>query len=101
MNITLNAPPVSTGNTDADLKQLNDWCIGFYMQMKRILYSIDTSNIIELNASRINGVLPLEQTSLKGLNVNISGDTFSLRTPDGSQYLTLDSSGLKFHGKIV
>ena len=101
MNITLNAPPLMTGDAQTDVKNLNDWCCGFYMQLKRILYSLDTSNIIELDASRLNGVLPLDRTSLNGMNVKISGDTFSIETPVGEQYLKLEGGVLKFSGEVV
>lgn len=101
MNITLTAPPILTGDAQTDVEKLNAWCVGFYMQMKRILYSLDTSNILELDASRLNGTLPLDKTTLSGVNVNITGDSFRIATPDGSQYLTLDSGGLKFCGTVV
>ncbi len=101
MNITLTAPPLLTGDAENDVEKLNEWCMGFYSQLKRILYSLDTSNILELDASRLNGTIPLGETTLQGVNVQISGDTFSISTPDGSQYLTLNSSGLTFCGNVV
>lgn len=101
MNITLTAPPALTGDAQNDVIRLNDWCCGFYMQLKRILYSLDTSNIIELDASRLNGTLPLGETKLEGVNVKISGDEFSITTPDGSQYLTLSGGKLTFCGTVV
>ncbi|MBQ3125379.1 MAG: hypothetical protein IJC09_08170 [Clostridia bacterium] len=101
MNITLTAPPALTGDAQNDVIRLNNWCSGFYMQLKRILYSLDTSNITELDASRLNGTLPLGETKLEGVNVKISGDEFSISTPDGSQYLTLSGGALKFCGTVV
>lgn len=101
MNITLTAPPALTGDAQNDVIRLNNWCCGFYMQLKRILYSLDTSNITELDASRLNGTLPLGETKLEGVNVKISGDEFSISTPDGSQYLTLSGGALKFCGTVV
>lgn len=101
MNITLTAPPMLTGDAQTDVQRLNEWCCGFYMQLKRILYSLDTSNIIELDASRLNGTLPLGEMTLKGNNVKISGDTFSITTPDKSQYLTLSNGKLTFRGTVV
>lgn len=101
MNITLNAPPVLTGNDSYDIQSLNSWCRGFYMQLKRILYSLDTSNITELDASRLNGTVSLGETTLNGVNVNIGGDTFSIVTPDGTQYLKLENGKLTFCGTVV
>ena len=101
MNITLNAPPVPTGDAQIDAIELNEWCRGFYMQLKRILYSLDSSNITELDESKLNGTLPLGETKLEGVNVKISGDEFSISTPDGSQYLTLSGGQLKFSGTVV
>ena len=101
MNITITAPPAITGDTQRDTKNLNDWCRGFYIQLKRIMYSLDTSNIVELDASRLNGTLPLGETTLQGVNVKITGDEFSISTPDGSQYLTLSGGVLKFCGTVV
>lgn len=101
MNITLTAPPILTGDAQTDVQRLNDWCCGFYMQLKRILYSLDTSNIIELDASRLNGTLSLGETTLEGVNVKIDGDTFSISTPDGSQYLTLSNGKLTFCGTVI
>lgn len=101
MNITLNAPPVPTGDAQIDTLNLNEWCRGFYMQMKRILYSLDSSNVVKLDASKLNGTMSLDETSLEGVNVKISGDEFSISTPDGSQYLTLSGGVLKFSGTVV
>ena len=101
MNISLTAPPALTGDAQIDVKLLNDWCCGFYMQMKRILYSLDSSNIVELDASKLNGTMSLDETTLDGVNVKISGDEFSISTPDGSQYLTLSNGNLKFSGTVV
>lgn len=101
MNITLNAPPVPTGDNNQDIERLYSWCCGFYSQMKRILYSLDTSNIIELDASHLNGILPLDSASLEGANVTIKGDSFSISTPDGGQYLKLENGNLTFCGTVV
>ena len=101
MNITLNAPPAPTGDAQIDVLNLNDWCRGFYAQMKRILYSLDSSNITELDASKLNGTIPLGETKLEGVNVKISDDEFSISTPDGSQYLTLSGGVLKFSGTVI
>lgn len=101
MNITLTAPPALTGDAQTDVAKLNEWCLGFYLQMKRILYSLDTSNIVELDASRLNGTFPLGVAKLEGVNVKISGDEFSIATPDGSQYLTLSGGKLTFCGTVV
>lgn len=101
MNISITSPPAITGDTQKDLLNLHDWCHGFYLQLKRILYCLDTGNITELDASKINGTMSLDTTVLSGINVNISGDTFKITTPDGSQYLTLENGVLKFRGTVV
>ncbi len=101
MNITITSPPVLTGDAENDVSKLNDWCRGLYMQLKRILYSLDTGNITELDASKLNGTMSLDETTLSGVNVTITGDTFKLATPDGAQYLTLEDGTLKFCGKVV
>lgn len=100
MNITFTAPPQLTGSAEYDTALLNDWCRGFYMQIKRILYSLDTSNICELNATKINGTLSLDNSSVEGSNIKISGNEFSLTTPDGSEYIKLEDGKLKFKGTV-
>lgn len=101
MNITTTAPPTLTGNTEKDLEQLNRWCRNFHTQIKRVLYCLDTGNIIELDASRLNGTLPIDDVNLSGVNVKITGDTIDISTPDGSQYLRLSGGKLTFCGNIV
>lgn len=100
MIITFTAPPQLTGSLEYDTALLNDWCRGFYMQMKRILYSLDTSNIYELNAANINGTLSLDNSSIEGANIKINDNEFLLTTPDGSGYLKLTDGKLKFKGTV-
>lgn len=101
MNLSITAPPSLTGNTQKDTVQLNYWCRNFYTQLKRILYCLDTGNIVELDASRINGTLPIDNVNLSGVNVKITGDTINIATPDGSQYLRLSGGSLSFCGNII
>ncbi len=101
MNITLTAPPNLTGDAQLDVSALKDWCDSFYLQLKRILYSLDTSNITELNASVLNGTIPLSSVSLSGTNVYLGNNYFSIATPDGAQYLKLENGALTFKGTVI
>ena len=53
MNITMQAPPTLTGDVKKDTENLNEWTRRFYSHLKRVLCCLDTSNIIELDSSRI------------------------------------------------
>ena len=101
MNITLTAPPALTANEREDILRLNRWSTAMYLQLRRILMTLDTSNIISLDASRLTGEMSLKETQLNGTVTKITNDTFSIISPDGSQYLTYENGQLKFKGKVV
>lgn len=100
MNITLNAPPAITGDIQFDLAEINSWCRAFYIHLKRILYSLDSGNITELDASKIHGTLDLGTTELEGTNIKIGSDEFAITSSDGEQYLTLSDGKLTFSGTV-
>ena len=101
MNISITSPPLLTGDDKTDLTKLHSWCTGLYMQLKRILYSIDSGNITELDASKLNGIMSLDKSAISGLNVSITGDSFKLTTPDESQYLIMENGTIKLKGKVT
>lgn len=51
MNLTIPAPPPVTGNTEADLENLSEWCNMFYNQLKRVLCSMDNA-ILEITEEK-------------------------------------------------
>ena len=42
--LTLTPPPEITGNYKKDIYSLNQWCLDFFIQIKRILYTYDFDN---------------------------------------------------------
>lgn len=100
MNITLLSPPEGTGNTEKDLEELREWCNGLYTQLKRILYNLDSSNMIEVDGNLIGGTIPLNTVTISGGKIKIAKDSISITNSDGSHYLTLSGDTLSFCGKV-
>ena len=101
MNITIPAPPEITGNNTEDLKALSTWCTKLFMQLKRIIYTIDDTNIASVDASKVSGTLSLLDTAVQGTNIKIGEGEFLVSTADGKEYLKLDGEGLSFCGTVV
>lgn len=101
MNITLTPPPELTGNNENDLKELREWCLSLHSQLKRTLYNLDTSNILEVSGELINGNIPLDSVTVSGGKVKIAKDSISIKNSNGSQYLTLSGDTLTFCGKVI
>lgn len=100
MNLTITAPPKPSGTASEDTKNLYKWCSGLYSNLKRVFFTIDDMNITALDGGKLYGEIDLSKTALKGLNVNLNGDGFSLVTPDGAQYLKLENGSLTFCGTV-
>lgn len=100
MNITVTAPPAISGRSGEDIENLHKWCVGLYLNLKRVLFTLGDVNITALDAAKLYGEIDLSKTSLCGLNVNVTTDGLSLATPDGAQYLKLENGALTFCGTV-
>ena len=88
MIINSRMPPRVTGETEIDLKKLNDWCCTFLNKLKNVLSNIDDSNIKSVSADKITGGnIDFSTASLSGDNVNIGSDyiRFILNQDDGQK----------------
>ena len=57
--------------------------------------------LVNINPNPIAESVATQDVTVMTFNVKISGDEFSISTPDGSQYLTLSGGQLRFSGTVV
>lgn len=102
MNINISAPPELSGDNLADVKALHEWCGILRNKLCRLLYSLDGENITSISTNKLSpGVINTDIITMSGMCTNLSGASFSVNNPDGSQYIKLVDGKLYISAESV
>lgn len=76
MNVNSRMPPDITGDTEMDVKRLNNWCGVLLNKLKNTLSNIEDNNIKSVSADKISGgSININASNIIGANTRISSDS--------------------------
>lgn len=115
MNVNSRMPPDITGDTEMDIKKLNNWCGILLNKLKNTLSNIEDSNIKSVSADKISGgSININASNIIGANTRISSDSIrfifvsedteiaclELSVKDNELYFLLTTTDNKYSIKI-